>query len=167
MRQWYAVYTHARAEAVAESHLRRQGFTAYLPRYLHTRRHARATHKVSRPLFPRYLFVQMDPETQRWRNILSTVGVVGLVSSGTTPTPVPAHVIDELHGCEDEHGYIQMAAPARLAAGDRVSVVEGPFAERLGLVEGTTDDERVTILLEFMGRQVRVVLASKGVQVSA
>ncbi len=44
------------------------------------------------------------------------------------------------------------------ALGDPVRVLDGVFAAHLGLFEGMTDSERVTILLELLGRKVRVVL---------
>ena len=72
---WYVVQTHPHAEAKAASHLERQGYSIYLPRYLKRRRHARRIEIVAAPLFPRYLFVAIDPLTQRWRSIQSTIGV--------------------------------------------------------------------------------------------
>lgn len=66
---WYVVQTQPNGEARAEAHLRRQGFRTYLPRYLRSRRHARKTQMVPRPLFPRYLFVGLDLARDRWRTI--------------------------------------------------------------------------------------------------
>ena len=39
--RWYVVQTQPHAESKAMGHLIRQGFAAYLPRYLKRRRHAR------------------------------------------------------------------------------------------------------------------------------
>jgi transcriptional antiterminator RfaH len=61
---WYVVQTQINAEAKAARNLLRQGFAIYLPRYLKRRSHARKIEKVPAPLFPRYLFVQIDLETQ-------------------------------------------------------------------------------------------------------
>ena len=41
MNAWYVVHTHAKSEQVAVDNLARQGFRAYLPRYLKSRKHAR------------------------------------------------------------------------------------------------------------------------------
>jgi transcriptional antiterminator RfaH len=46
----------------------------------------------------------------------------------------------------------------RFLLGDPVRVLDGVFAAHLGLFEGMTDSERVTILLELLGRKVRVLL---------
>ena len=70
-RDWYVVHTQPHAEDKAIFNLRRQGFETYLPKYLRTRRHARRTEQVARPLFPRYLFVALDLAVQPWRAIQS------------------------------------------------------------------------------------------------
>src|SRR5262245_50327038 len=95
-RQWYVVHTHSHKEAQAELHLRRQGFTIYLPRYLRSRRHARKSEVVERPLFPRYLFVTLDLARDRWRSIQSTLGVSQLVLAGEAPLAVPMGIVEEI-----------------------------------------------------------------------
>ena len=79
---WFVVQTQVNAEAKAARNLLQQGFEIYLPRYLKRRSHARKVDKVAAPLFPRYLFVQVDMATQRWRSIQSTFGVASLVFNG-------------------------------------------------------------------------------------
>jgi transcriptional antiterminator RfaH len=66
MTYWCAVQTHVRAEDKAAFHLRRQGYDVFLPKHLKRRKHARRIDWVSAPLFPRYLFVAIDPETTPW-----------------------------------------------------------------------------------------------------
>jgi transcriptional antiterminator RfaH len=151
---WYAVQTHPHAESKAAAHLLRQGFEVYLPRYLKQRRHARKVDMVAAPLFPRYLFVAIDLLAQRWRAVNSTFGVTQLVCQGDLPALVPGAVIAGLRQREDERGFFGFR-PA-FAPGDKIRVVGGAFSDCLGLVEGMGDNERVAILLELLGRKVRV-----------
>ena len=69
--RWYVVHTQPNRENRAAMNLRRQGFSAYLPIFQRTRRHARRTETVSRPLFPRYMFVEFDRNREPWRSIHS------------------------------------------------------------------------------------------------
>src|SRR5215471_3544035 len=131
----------------------RQGFEAYLPRYLKRRRHARRVETVAAPLFPRYLFVAVDVATQRWRSIQSTLGVTRVVCNGDEPAPVPGRVIDEIKEREDPRGLVCVSRRPRFLQGDRIRVIEGAFADCLGLFEGLSDRERVTILLDLLGRK--------------
>ena len=67
---WYAVQTLPNRENLAVSHLERQGFDVWLPRIERIIRHARQTKRVWRPLFPGYLFINLDLEKARWRTRL-------------------------------------------------------------------------------------------------
>lgn len=154
-KSWFIVRTHARNEIRAALNLERQGFPTYLPRYMKRRRHARRVENVPAPLFPCYLFVAIDIASQPWRSIQSTFGVAQLVCNGDTPAAVPGAAVDELRQREDAKGFVQLARRG-FARGQSIRVVEGLFSACLGLFEGMTDNERVTILLDLLGRKVRV-----------
>jgi transcriptional antiterminator RfaH len=157
-RRWYVVQTHAHAEGKAVAHLTRQGFTAYLPRYLKRRRHARRIETVAAPLFPRYLFVAVDMVCQQWRSIHSTIGVACLVCSGDDPVAVADDVIESLRAREDGQGFVTLRPRPRFALGEKVRVLDGAFADCFGLFDGMKDSDRVAVLLDFLGRKVRLVL---------
>jgi transcriptional antiterminator RfaH len=151
---WYVAYTRPNGEAEAVKHLQRQGYTTYLPQYRRAVRHARRHMLVMRPLFPRYLFVGLDPTSQRWRPIRSTCGVVGLVTSGDRPAPVAPEIVEHLKGREREGAFDLVAPVQRLRAGDMVKVKKGPDAELVGRLLSVADKERVVILLDLLGRPV-------------
>ena len=67
MKQWYVVHCRVGSERRAEANLLRQEYDAWLPLYRTIRRHARKMESVLRPLFPRYIFVCIDLESQQWR----------------------------------------------------------------------------------------------------
>ena len=158
---WYVAQTHPHAETKASVHLGRQGFEVYLPRYLKKRRHARRVDTIAAPLYPGYIFVAIDLGAQRWRAIHSTIGVSKLVCRGDNPAAVPDVLIEELKRRQDESGLISLERRPRFNPGDKVRVVEGAFSDCLGLYEGTNDRERVAILLDLLGRKVRVLLGSE------
>ncbi|MPZ57879.1 MAG: transcriptional activator RfaH [Rhizobiales bacterium] len=155
--RWHVVQTHPHAEQRAETHLQRQGFVTYLPRYLKRRRHARRVETVAAPLFPRYLFVAIDLAAQRWRSIRSTVGVSYLVCNGNDPAALPDAVIAQLRDRE-ESGLVRLPARPPFRPGESVRILDGAFASCLGLYDGMRDGERVTVLLDLLGRKVRLVL---------
>jgi transcriptional antiterminator RfaH len=155
MSDWYVVRTKTLAELSAALHLNNQGFEAYVPRYRKQRRHARKVDTVLRPLFPGYLFVKIDRDFQQWRSINGTVGVISLVQFGSELVPIDEVIIANLKAREDETGMVSLATPG-LQKGDSVLVNEGPFAEYTGLLEETDDKKRAILLLDLMGRKVRV-----------
>jgi transcriptional antiterminator RfaH len=154
--QWYAVYTQARMELWARSNLWEQDFEVYLPLYRRQRRHARKTDWVSTPLFPRYLFVAADPQTRNQRAINTTPGVAGLVAFGERPGVIPGHVIQAIRDREDAGGHVQLVDRNTLVPGEQVRLQSGAMADHVGLFERRGDGERVVILLNLLGREVRV-----------
>jgi len=156
MKSWYVAETQPRAEAKALWHLERQGFAAYLPQYRRRRRHARRTDWVRAPLFPRYLFVEIDVARAAWRAIRSTVGVARLVCNGEIPAPVPAGVVEDIRGREGADGLVAM--PPSFRRGEKVRIVGGAFADQVGLFECATDEERVILLLDLLGRRMRIAV---------
>ncbi len=44
------------------------------------------------------------------------------------------------------------------APGDKVRILAGAFMDSLGLFEGVGERERVSILLDLLGRKVRIML---------
>jgi transcriptional antiterminator RfaH len=161
--RWYVVQTHPYAETKACTHLLRQGYGVYLPRYLRRRRHARRIETVAAPLFPRYLFVAIDMTVQQWRCIHSTFGVTRLVCNGDEPAAVPEGVVDDLQRHQDEQGFVRLSLPPRFATGDKIRVVDGVFTACMGLFDKMTDGERVAVLLDLLGRKVRVVLDGESI----
>lgn len=155
---WYVAQTQLQAETKASANLAQQGFEVYVPRYLRTVRHARRVNVIRVPLFPNYLFVKIDIEAQRWRAINSTVGVKRLVGNDGTPARIPNSIVEDLKENESADGFSSIVSPAaRIKAGDAVRMLRGAFDSCRGIFQGRTDHERVEILLEMLGRKVRVV----------
>ena len=156
MNRWYVVHTHVQAEEKAAFHLRRQGYKVYLPHCLKRVRHARRTEYKPSPLFPRYLFVEFDVETCRWLSVMSTVGVSHLISTAVGPVPLPEGVVDGIRARQDGDGFIPLKKLQPLRAGETVTLNEGPFEGYTAIFECPNDDDRVTLLMTIMGREMRI-----------
>jgi transcriptional antiterminator RfaH len=155
---WLLAHTQPQCEQRAAANLERQGYEIYFPRYLKRRRHARKLDLVEAPLFPRYVFVNIETAAKRWRSIQSTLGVSRLVLAGDKPALVPTGIIDSLRASEGEDGFVKLNRRRPFSAGDRVRILAGAFMDSLGIYEGLGDHERVAILLDLLGRKVRVML---------
>lgn len=155
---WFVVHTQPHAEEKAATHLMRQGYAVFVPRYLRRRSHARKVETVVRPLFPRYIFTIIDLTKDRWRSILSTVGVSSLVCQANLPARVPDGIVEQLIARADERGLVELDCRPKLIAGQKVRLIGGAFADLIGVLERMTDRDRVAVLLDIMGRKVRVTL---------
>jgi len=164
MAEWIVAHCHANAELKAAAHLSRQGFDVYLPKYKTTRRHARRVDIVIRPLFPRYLFVKFDAMATHWRPIRSTVGVSHLLTAGEKPLVAPAWVIDQLRQREDDSGLFLGLDEASFNKGDAIQITDGPLADHQGVFDGLNDTQRVAVLLDIMGRQVKTLVPLEAIR---
>ena len=101
----------------------------------------------------------MDMATQRWRSIRSTIGVTRLVCNGDDPAVLAAGVVDVSASPARTSAVSSGWRPRpRFAIGEQVRIVDEIFASCLGLFDGISDSERVAVLLDMLGRKVRVVL---------
>lgn len=152
--QWYLVYAKPRQETVARMNLERQGYTVYLPLVRQPRRHKGRVITVVAPMFPRYLFIQLDRQTDNWGPIRSTFGVVSIVRFGQTAAAVPDDLVALLRSREDESG-IQILPLEQYRHGTKVRITEGGFAGYEGIFVAHSGRDRVTVLLQVLGRYTR------------
>ena len=98
----------------------------------------------------------MDVAATRGRAIASTVGVSHLVCNGDSPVAVPRGVVEEIRARADDNGLVKLAPRFSFRAGDAVKVIAGALADQVGWFLAASDEERVVLLLDMLGRQVRI-----------
>ena len=149
MQQWFAIKTKARREQLAAEHLERQDFEVFLPRISLSKQRRGRWQTVVEALFPGYLFVHLDLDSQNVAPIRSTRGVLGLVRLGGEVRAVPDGIIDDLRARQID-GSIELRPVFK--PNDPVILVDGPMAGLNAVFKAQTGLERVTILLEILGR---------------
>lgn len=153
-KRWYLVYSKPRKEELARINLERQGYPAYLPMMRTPRRKLGRRIIRVEPMFPRYLFLHLNTETDNWAPIRSTLGVANLVRFGMYPSPVPDDLIAALRARDNASG-VQDLPLNTFEEGQRVRIEEGPFMGYEGIFIARTGEERVLILLDIVGKAAR------------
>lgn len=156
MDHWIVARTKARRERWAAENITRQGGTFYLPQI-----YVRPVAGKRLPpvfVFPGYIFVQTD--NGRWRYLLGTFGITSIVMQGNDPAVMPASDIARLRAREGADGFIHLPSDpgTRFTHGDHVRVTEGAFSGLRGIYQGTSAQDRVMILLDYLGGKRRVFL---------
>ncbi len=154
--QWFVVRTKPNFDAQASQRLAAQGYQVYFPVYRKRRSHARRVDVVAAPLFPGYGFVALDLTCDRWRAINGTAGVDRLLSNGDVPLRVALGVVERILESRDAGGFVPLLRATDFASGDAVRVMDGRFATAVGLVEGLAARDRIAILLQLLGRDLRL-----------
>jgi transcription elongation factor/antiterminator RfaH len=154
--RWFVAHTLPKSEWKAELHLGAQGFRTFQPQIRKTIRHARQLKTVQAPLFPRYLFVILDLERDRWLSVRSTVGVSSLFSNRDgRPVAVPIGIVESLIERTDDS---LTRLDNDLVKGQQVRILAGPFVDFIGTLDRLNAAGRVRVLLQLMGTAVPVAL---------
>lgn len=156
-KSWYLLYAKPRQEKVAVENLQRQEYSVYFPQVSLWRTRRGVRQLAIEPLFPRYLFIHLDSHTDNWAPIRSTLGVMSLVKFGIEPARVPDQLIDFLKSRQNADGLHEWAQPV-LEIGKRARVVSGPLAGYEGILIAKSSRERVVLLMDLVGSQIRAKL---------
>jgi transcriptional antiterminator NusG len=111
---------------------------------------------VERRIFPGYILVRMLMDEDSWFVVRNTPGVTGFVGMGNRPTPLRSEAVQRILR------RMESTAPevrATFKHGQKVRIIEGPFADFIGVVDDI-DEERtkVRVLVSFFGRETPVEL---------
>ncbi|WP_445558106.1 transcription termination/antitermination protein NusG [Ochrobactrum sp. A-1] len=154
--RWYVLSFQAGRENVAELNLQRQGFETWMPRQIRWVSHARRRYERRIPFFPGYMFISLDLNKQRWRQVNGTVGVRSLIMQGDLPVPCPIGLIEALQTQFGSEGIVDVAET--FTVGASVRITSGPFSEAVGTLVHLDGVGRVRILLKMMHGEVAVSL---------
>lgn len=156
MERWFAVCCKPRQELVAQEHLLRQGFHVYLPRIKVNKRLRGKWANVIEVLFPRYIFIRIDPAKSSIAPVRSTRGVVGLVSFGGQPAVIADEVMDALSRREDPDSGVHYDSRPLFLAGEAVRLLEGSLSGMEGIFVEEDGEKRVIVLLELLGKANKI-----------
>lgn len=109
---------------------------------------------VERRVFPGYVLVQMVMDEQSWYVVRNTPNVTGFVGMGNKPTPLPDEEIKRImRQLESEEPKIKVD----FKVGQKVRIVEGAFAEFIGVVQELYPDKgRARVMVSFFNRDTPV-----------
>jgi transcriptional antiterminator NusG len=159
---WYALWTRSRQERVTALRLASLGISHYLPLQFQIRQWSDRKQPVETPLFPGYVFVQMDLAAGQKLDVLKAQGVVGFVGNSSGPLPIP----------ESQIAFVRKVTACRaectsgplMKQGDPVRVVGGLLAGLEGVLVRFGSDSKLVISIEMIQRSVAVTISEKDVQ---
>ena len=162
--KWYAVHIKSNQERVCASFLANRQLDVFLPTYRIRSRRVDRRVMLTKPLFPGYLFVNIDAESRQKRDVLKAPGVVKVVGFGDTPTPIPDETIRSVRILVGSAEGMVKPHPL-VRAGQRVVVVMGPFCGASGVIHiGRGRKPRLVVEVEFLGRAVAVPIVEDQVK---
>lgn len=160
MSSWYVLQCKVRQEQRAQLNVENQAYVTCLPTMMVTKRVAGKRQSVREPVFPGYLFVQIDLETANFNALRSTRGVYGFVRFGGVPAQIPSQVIEQLQALE-EQAEQQPVSTGLFSAGTVVEVTDGPFVGLKAVYQLPKGEDRCLVLLDMLGKQQRIEIEER------
>ena len=159
---WYALHTKSRFENVVHEGLIKKSVDVFLPKIrVRSKRRDRKL-MIHVPLFPGYVFVKTDLDPNEHIEILKTTGAVRLIGNRGGPVSIADTTIESLKIMVATEQPI--ATGSRFKKGDRVVVVEGPFAGVIGTFVRYRGQGRVVVHIEALGQYAAVDVSADDVE---
>ena len=149
MKNWHLIKTKPQQEAIATQNLTNQNFNVFFPKAV--------INNKTTPLFPSYLFIQLDDKTQNWTPIRSTKGVSNFVRFGLSFAKVPNQIIN-LIKTQQQQTIEKMINICSHHKGDYLEIQTGVFKGQQAIFQNYNSSDRVTVLLKLIGQQQTITL---------
>jgi transcription antitermination factor NusG len=160
--RWYVAQTEDGSHstmAEAFERLGGAGFHSFYPTYRKRRWAKGRTRPVmTLPLFPRFLFVELDLNLPGWGEAARIDGIAGfLPRRHERPVPLPVGAIEELQtnqlARDADFERVVRAKPIRFAPGQTVQVTSRSLWFGMAGTVLVSSAERVRVLLSLFGRE--------------
>lgn len=114
--------------------------------------------QVEHKVFPGYVLAKIDMSDDIWHMIKNTPKVTGFLGGGNKPVPISEKEAARLIA-QIQEGIEKPKSTITFDIGEKVKVMEGPFASFEGLVEEVDDAKnRVKVSVSIFGRATPVEL---------
>jgi transcription antitermination factor NusG len=161
---WFAVQTWPRYEKRVAAELEIKAVRVFLPVLSEKHKWSDRVRTVESPLFPGYLFVQIEETLNARVPVLRTNGVVHFVGGRGAGTPIPQTQIESVRILLGRKTPLQ--THPFLSVGQRVRICSGSLQGVEGILTGRLNDEqRLVVSVQIIQRSVAIHLS--GYQVEA
>ncbi|OHU90693.1 MULTISPECIES: transcription/translation regulatory transformer protein RfaH [Pseudoalteromonas] len=150
MERWYLLYCKPKQEARAQANLSNQGIECCYPKY--TKRKTANSPLIEQPLFPRYLFVKLDPYSVHFSAVKYTRGISDFVRYGTKLQVVPDGLVEQFK----QHNTPEL--DCEITQGDTVQISEGCYKDLLAIYHQPEGDIRSVLLIKLLNQHAPVVV---------
>ncbi len=167
MKNWYIVQSHSSFENKVAQLIKEEAEKAKIAEKIeeiivptHDITEVKRGKRVQRKkkYFPGYVLIKSEMDNNIYHMIKNIKKVSGFLGSRGTPVPVSDNEIEKILG-QIKDGVAQPKSSVDYSIGEKVQVIDGPFASFSGLVEEIDDDKsRLKVSVSIFGRPTPVDL---------
>ena len=167
MKNWYIVQSHSSFENKVAQEIKEEATKAKLSDKIdeiivptHDITEVKRGKRVQRKkkYFPGYILLKSEMDDTIYHMIKNLKKVSGFLGTKGTPIPVSEKEIEKILG-QIKDGVVQPKSGVEYNVGEKVQVIDGPFASFSGLVEDIDEDKlRLKVSVSIFGRPTPVDL---------
>ena len=167
MKNWYIVQSHSSFENKVAQEIKEEATKANLADKIeeiivptHDITEVKRGKRVQRKkkYFPGYVLLKSEMDNTIYHMIKNLKKVSGFLGTKGTPIPVSEKEIEKILG-QINDGVVQPKSGVEYNVGEKVQVIDGPFASFSGLVEDIDEDKmRLKVSVSIFGRPTPVDL---------
>jgi|TARA_B100002051_G_scaffold94353_1_gene90138 transcriptional antiterminator NusG len=167
MKNWYIVQSHSSFENKVAQEIKEEATKANLSEKIeeiivptHDITEVKRGKRVQRKkkYFPGYVLLKSEMDNTLYHMIKNLKKVSGFLGTKGTPIPVSEKEIERILG-QIKDGVVQPKSGVEYNIGEKVQVIDGPFASFSGLVEDIDEDKlRLKVSVSIFGRPTPVDL---------
>ena len=167
MKNWYIVQSHSSFENKVAQEIKEEATKANLMDKIeeiivptHDITEVKRGKRVQRKkkYFPGYVLLKSEMDNTIYHMIKNLKKVSGFLGTKGTPIPVSEKEIERILG-QIKDGVVQPKSGVEYNVGEKVQVIDGPFASFSGLVEDIDEDKlRLKVSVSIFGRPTPVDL---------
>ena len=167
MKNWYIIQSHSSFENKVAQLIKEEAEKAKISEKIeeiivptHDITEVKRGKRVQRKkkYFPGYVLIKSEMDNNIYHMIKNIKKVSGFLGSRGTPVPVSDNEIEKILG-QIKDGVAQPKSSVDYSIGEKVQVIDGPFASFSGLVEEIDDDKsRLKVSVSIFGRPTPVDL---------
>lgn len=151
MESWYLLYCKRGQLERAKEHLARQEIPCFTPMITLEKIVRGKRTQVKEPMFPNYMFIELDPERVHTTTVQSTRGVSHFVRFGALPVTIPFKVIKQLMMAPPT----ERVDPDTPVPGDTVVITSGAFEGFEAIYTEADGEKRAILLLNLLNKPVQ------------
>jgi transcriptional antiterminator RfaH len=159
---WYVLTTKPREEQRAYDNLISQGYDTFLPKITKVIKKNVVKTVVLQPLFPSYLFIQLDKQVANFNAIRSTRGVGSFVRFGLNHAVIGNGIIEDIKksiaGEKQGKSLVELFAYYQ---GDTVELTQGSLKGLEAIYQAKDGLERSVLMVKMLGQQSQVVVKNQ------
>ena len=167
MKNWYIIQSHSSFENKVAQEIKEEASKANLSDRIeeiivptHDITEVKRGKRVQRKkkYFPGYVLLKSEMDNTIYHMIKNLKKVSGFLGTKGTPIPVSEKEIEKILG-QIKDGVVQPKSGVEYNVGEKVQVIDGPFASFSGLVEDIDEDKlRLKVSVSIFGRSTPVDL---------